>query len=274
MRGLVFDIGGTNTRVALVSASGRLGKPVIFPTSKNGPKGVKKIAEEAKKMIGSGAISFAVGGLPKLIREGNLQGWIGHNIKSLLYKKLRCPIQLENDAALAGLGEAHYGAGKGKSILAYITASTGIGGVRIVDGEIDRSTGGFEPGHHVIDAPLVLKRGPRSPGYWEKRISGSALEKRFGKTPKEITDPKVWKEFREYFALGLVNVSIFWSPETIVVGGSLLKHPQARLSDIRRLVKRYCYVFQGAPAIVRAKLGDIGGLYGALHIAKKQFFKR
>ena len=59
---------------------------------------------------------------------------------------------LANDSDLDGLGEATVGAGKGFNIVAYITVSTGIGGVRIVGGKIDVSTYGFEPGHQIIDA--------------------------------------------------------------------------------------------------------------------------
>lgn len=51
------------------------------------------------------------------------------------------PARLDSCAELAEMGRA---AGKGPAIIAYITISTGVNGVRIVDGEIDRATYGFE----------------------------------------------------------------------------------------------------------------------------------
>jgi glucokinase len=51
-----------------------------------------------------------------------------------------------------GLGEAVFGAGKGREIVVYMTISTGVGGARIVGGKIDASAMGFEPGHQIIDA--------------------------------------------------------------------------------------------------------------------------
>jgi predicted NBD/HSP70 family sugar kinase len=50
------------------------------------------------------------------------------------------PARLESCAELAEMGRT----GKGPAIIAYITISTGVNGVRIVDGEIDRATYGFE----------------------------------------------------------------------------------------------------------------------------------
>ena len=41
-------------------------------------------------------------------------------------------------AALAGLGEARFGAGRGASPLIYLTVSTGIGGAILLDGRLEQ----------------------------------------------------------------------------------------------------------------------------------------
>ena len=51
------------------------------------------------------------------------------------------PAVLCNDADVAGLAEALFGAGKGLSPIFYITVGTGIGGGLIIDGEIYRGVG-------------------------------------------------------------------------------------------------------------------------------------
>src|SRR3989344_1426609 len=82
----------------------------------------------------------------------NMSKWDNRPLKKELQRALHTKnVFLENDTALVGLGEAVRGSGKGKQIVAYITVSTGINGVRIVNGEIDRSALGFEIGHQILD---------------------------------------------------------------------------------------------------------------------------
>ena len=71
-------------------------------------------------------------------------------------------MDIANDTAVVGLGEAHRGAGIGYNIVTYITVSTGVGGTRIVDGRIDRRIYGFEPGHQTIDIDNSVWEGSAS----------------------------------------------------------------------------------------------------------------
>ena len=65
------------------------------------------------------------------------------------------PAVLGNDADVAGLAEALFGAGKGLSPIFYITIGSGIGGGLIIDGEIYRGTGrgAAEIGHLRMPTP-------------------------------------------------------------------------------------------------------------------------
>ena len=54
-----------------------------------------------------------------------------------------CPIFLQNEAALEGLGEAVLGSGKDKKLVVLITVGTGVGGVKIVNGRFDDNLLGF-----------------------------------------------------------------------------------------------------------------------------------
>ena len=54
---------------------------------------------------------------------------------------LGLPAVLGNDADVAGLAEALFGAGKGLSPIFYITIGSGIGGGLIINGEIYRGCG-------------------------------------------------------------------------------------------------------------------------------------
>ena len=67
---------------------------------------------------------------------------------------------MDNDANVAALGEARYGAGLGLASLMYLTISTGVGGGLILDRRLWRGAGGLagEIGHTTLDpnGPLCL----------------------------------------------------------------------------------------------------------------------
>jgi len=185
---------------------------------------------------------------------------------------LKIPVYLENDAAIVGLGEAMNGAGRGEEIIAYITVSTGIGGARIVDGKIDRNIFGFEPGHQIIDPTGMLCPMCDSAGHLEGHVSGVALEARFNKKAYEITDPQIWEEEAKWLAYGLNNTAVYWSPSVIVLGGSMIiKSPGISIERVSHHLKKTLTIFPERPRLVKAELGDIGGLYGALEILKQNF---
>jgi len=56
-------------------------------------------------------------------------------LKKIVEQRLNHPVSVMNDAVAGALGEATYGAGKGASAFAYVTVSTGVGGVCVLDGK-------------------------------------------------------------------------------------------------------------------------------------------
>jgi glucokinase len=106
--------------------------------------------------------------------DGILQGWAQESVTDPLHKHFKVPVYLENDTALAGLGEAHFGAGQGIDIMVYHTISTGVGGVKIEHGEIDEASTGFEPGHQVLDIDRTILGDDISPTL-ENLVSGTGL---------------------------------------------------------------------------------------------------
>jgi predicted NBD/HSP70 family sugar kinase len=166
-------------------------------------------------------------------------------------------VLLANDAALVGLGEAVFGAGKGHDIVAYITISTGVGGARIVHGTIDSAIASFEIGHTIIDKDHDV----------ESLISGGALEKRFGKPSKEVHDVAVWEKVHHYAGIFGANTIMYWSPSVIVYGGPVMN--DLHIEIIEKEAKHYLSMYDTVPLFVRGTLKDFGGLYGALALSKK-----
>jgi fructokinase len=172
---------------------------------------------------------------------------------------------------MAGLGEAVYGAGKGLEIVAYHTVSTGVGGVKIEDGQIDDASSGFEPGHQILDIDRTILGEDITPTL-ENLVSGTAVAERFGCKAYEIpqTDA-VWDELAEYLGQGLRNTILYWSPDAIVLGGSMIiGDPRIEIDPIRKYTVEALDGFVESPLITTAKLGDEAGLYGAMAILKQR----
>ena len=267
---LVFDIGGTSMRMAKSTNLRDFGKPVICQTPKDFETGMETFYYHADKLTKGKRIKAMAGGIAgplsrdnsRLVNSPNLPKWIGKPLAPELARVFRTRVFLENDSAMVGLGEAMAGAGKGFSIVAYITISTGIGGVKISNGAIDENCSGFEPGQQIIDMHSKLT--------WEKQASGKALCNKYGMSAEKISDPRVWKKEIEYIARGLNNISVMWSPDVIVLGGGVMKSKHLAISKIEKELKKVLKIFPKIPKLKRAQLKDVGGLYGALTLIRRK----
>ena len=277
----LFDIGGTKTRIATTMDFKKFGAPAVFETPKRFSDALAMYASHLRELSKESAITGVVVGIrgplipdkSTIASETILTDWVLRPIRDELSNLCGgVKVYLENDTALVGLGEAHFGAGQGHDIIAYHTVSTGVGGVRIVHGAIDEAHTGFEPGHQVIDIDATV--GHYGETTLEELISGTAIEKRFGKKPFEISqgDP-LWDELAKYFAIGLKNTILYWSPDVIVLGGSMVVGvPRILLSDIDRHLRDLMgTTFPALPALKDATLKNLGGLYGAMVVAEKKF---
>src|SRR5204862_2189107 len=101
-----------------------------------------------------------------VLKSHQIAGWDGFPLAKWLEELLGLPAVLGNDADVAGLAEALFGAGKGVSPVFYITVGSGIGGGLILDGEIYRGCGlgAAEIGHLRVGID------------WEDGIESSKVE--------------------------------------------------------------------------------------------------
>lgn len=275
---ILFDIGGTNTRVAVSDDLKELGTIESFKTPASFEEGVKQMAETIKELLPKGPQGIAGGIRGPLMEDKTgiqndvvLKKWIGKSVVGELQKYFKkIPVYLENDTAIAGIGEAVYGAGKGLEIVAYHTISTGVGGVKIENGQVDLASVGFEPGHQVLDIDRTILGEEVTPTL-ENLVSGTAVKERFGVEPYEIPQSDVlWNELAEYLAQGLRNTILYWSPDVIVLGGSMIiGDPRIEIDDIRKYTVEALDGFVETPLITISTLGDGAGLFGAMALLKQ-----
>lgn len=262
---LLFDIGGTKFRYAVSKDGKKLEEPTTFQTPKTYEEmlgAFKRIQQEfSSSQIRS--IALGIAGSQdkehmKVLRSKNLPQVRGMPLKADLERIFGIPVLLANDAILAAMGEALGGAGKGHPIVVYLTVSTGVGGAKIVHGKPDANAMGSEPGKQIIEQGKTL----------EQLVSGGDVEKRHG-DPREITDGKIWDELARFLALGLNNTIVHWSPDIVVLGGSMiLGDPAIPLDTVQAYLKEVLTIFPEPPPLVKAALGDAAGLYGALELTK------
>lgn len=269
---VLFDIGGTNTRVTVSEDLRSFEKPVKFKTPINFKEGMEKMVDAAKGLA-KGRIRGAAGAVRGMLSEDRrsiahdnvLAKWVEEPICDTLAKRLDTKVIIENDAALAGLGEAHFGAGLGAKIMVYHTISTGVGGAKIEDGRIDSYHLGFEPGKQVLDIDRTILGEDVIPTL-ENLVSGTAVEERTGEKPYDIPQSDaIWDQLANYLAHGLRNTIYYWSPDTIVLGGSMVTgDPVIPIDGIRRHTELLLEEGIAVPDIKQATLKDDSGLYGAM----------
>ncbi len=275
---VLFDIGGTNTRVAVSEDLEEFDTPIKFKTPVSYKEGFDMLLEKITELLDGRPCTAAAGGIrgilapdkQSLMSDAILSKWVDQPFVSQLSKKLKAPVYIDNDTAVVGMGEAHFGAGEDSDILVYMTVSTGVGGVKIEQGLVDQAKYGFEPGHQILDVDQTIL-GEGTPPTLENLVSGSALEDRTGMKPFDIPQSDVvWSQLASYLAQGLRNTILYWSPDTIVLGGSMIVgDPRIMLDDIRRHTETVLDDIVPCPDIVDATLGDLGGLYGAMALIRQ-----
>lgn len=98
-------------------------------------------------------------------------------LKKILEQRLNHPVTVMNDAVAGALGEATFGEGIGISAFAYVTVSTGVGGVCVLDGKPVVTDDGLA-GHvgFMTSRNAVDKCGSGRIGTVESIASGRAME--------------------------------------------------------------------------------------------------
>ena len=165
---LGVDIGGTNTKVALVSDTGEVSAIENFRTGRDFASLITNIREAAVRCRGSASIEgagVAVAGFinparDRLSYNPNLDWLVGFPLRDAIADALGSAVTLEVDSNASCLGEYRFGAGRGSARFLCLVSGTGLGVGMIIDGALVRFMGECigDAGHVVVDA-----NGPECP---------------------------------------------------------------------------------------------------------------
>lgn len=283
-----IDIGGTNLRAAVISKEGNIVE--IFKVENEVQKGadynLNKLVNQINGQWNSYEIEKVGVGAPgpldlkvgKLLNPVNLKGWENFNIKEYLSEKLELPVQVNNDANVAGLAESLVGSAKECESVFYITVSTGVGGALIIDKKIINGAHSqtAEIYNMIINEDEYSHAGTNKGGL-EGQCSGVNIARiaseAYGKTlsTKEVFDlyksndenaVQVIEKWINNISIGIANIISVVDPETVVIGGAVLIYNTYLLSKIVECTKTK--VADPSMVDIRiAQIGDNAGLIGA-----------
>jgi glucokinase len=221
-----------------------------------------------------------------VIKSHQIAGWDGFPLADWLGEALGLPAILGNDADVAGLAEAQFGAGRGMSPVFYMTIGSGIGGGLIVYGEIMRGAGrgAAEIGHLKVRDPRsndgALETLENIASGWGIGRHASRL---FGKptTAEQVAAVaaagdtlanQVLAHALDALADAICAVIVLVCPQRMVIGGGVsLMGEQLFFQPLRRRVAERVFApFAGLTEIVPASLGEAVVVHGALALAGRK----
>ena len=300
------DIGGTRVKLGIV----RGGKVLLqqsFPTESiaSGPSALEGgivSAVHGLRASFRGRVESAGVGVPGLVLYpqgvvqtcANVRGWKEIPLRARLGRRLKMPVQVDNDVHAMALAEWRYGAGRWVRNLVCVTLGTGVGGAFILDGRLYRSRLGpsAEIGHvpvgekgpacscggsacleRYVGNRDVIRRLRRRLERGEKsRIPGLVGGRLEWLTPEVVDQAcalgdrlalETWEEAGQKIGLVLAKVVTLLSPDRIVIGGGLARAGRWLFGPIRRTLRERAMRPLGNIPVVPAQLGMSAGVIGS-----------
>jgi len=303
---LAADVGGTNTRMAVVNENGDI--LALLKKSTHCKEGrdemIKFIVSFAGETIEKSKLSkeeiCGMGiGFPgplnsetgTIFNPPNLNGWDNVPLRVILEEELRVPVAIENDANAAALGEWWRGAGSGTHSLFCITLGTGVGGGIILDGKVWHGVSSIagEIGHTTVIRDGIkctcgnigcLEAYACSGGIL-KRVNNALLKEGDNDSLQPLTNLKqvdqmviqgneivlnVIKETGVILGIAVANIANLLNPEMIVLFGGVTNLGEYLVVPLKEEVKRRA--FKKATESLRIELSQLGDNSGILGAAK------
>ena len=197
MKILVFDIGGTAIKYGICQ-NGHLEETRECPTEafKGGPHILNTICSLAKQHLPFDAIGISTAGQVNpeegsiIYANSNIPDYTGTQFQQILQELFHVPVSIENDVNSAALGEAIFGAGKGKDSFLCLTYGTGIGGAIIENRHVyhGSSFSAGEFGAIITHAEEKLAGTDPFDGCYERYASATALVKMVSAVDPSLTN--------------------------------------------------------------------------------------
>lgn len=290
------DVAPRETTVVLADLSGTLLDKEKFPTSSDIEYMNKQILEKVGKFVSmypnaNLEVGISIPGIADpasgtIVYIPYFQ-WSNWNIGKQIEDKFGVPVTIDNDANAVAIAELWFGDEEIKKTRNFvmILVSEGIGTGIIVDGEVYRGEFGAagEFGHMYVgeNAPVLCSCGRRD--CWEAHASEKAILQRYASGSGAATNGNIdiehliglavngearavqtLRESAHYLGIGISNLIVGFSPQAIVISGSIVKAWDVMKEELNILAGRSIRDELPSPAIVRSSLGDEPTVLGSI----------
>lgn len=291
---VVFDIGGTHVKYAVMDESGYFLARGKYPSEKNDFAKFKNdllaVIERAKERHEIVGIAISCpGGVDS--ESGVIGGSSalpcihGPNLKKVLGEETGLPVELENDANCAALGELWKGAAKHNQDVLFVIIGSGIGGAVVKGRKIHKGAHlhGGEFGYMIMDVynengnivcktwseigatVALVNRVAKEKGLSVRDLNGETI---FAMAEQgDIQAQKAVDEFYVSLARGIFNLQYVYDPEKIILGGAIsdrgdfIEQIEKKLSILLSCV----HIAKVKPIIEKCHFKNDANLLGALY---------
>lgn len=288
-----IDIGGTKIAGAVITADGTIVSHQTHPTpAQNGGAAVLAAAVDmAQELVSPEVVGIGVGTGGQvdatqgviLSATDLLPGWAGTPIKAVFEETFGLPTTVDNDVNALAIGEACFGAARGKDTVVFLALGTGVGGALLINGRIHHGAhgAGGEFGHLLLSADENARRDCGGHvGTLEAYASGPGLAQTWREMTGNLTDlvtgqevvtrpggPEAVRRTGEYLGCGLVSLANALDPDVIIIGGGLAALGDLLLAPARQLLRSRALPGPAQCPVLRAALGPEASVIGAAALA-------
>lgn len=288
-----IDIGGTNVKMAAMTATGITLERLQFPTHDTElaewSGEVRFRLEEWSATLGQ-PDGYGVSAPGIVSPDHRAVSWMMGRMEALRgfewtdFLGSTSFVPVLNDAKAALVAEAWIGAARGAQNAFLLTLGTGVGGAAIVDGRLMAGTLG-RAGHlgHICLDPYGSLDIVRTPGSLEEWIGDSTLsarsENRFSDTRTLVQAVRdgdaaansVWHKSVRGLAAGIASLVNVLDPEIVILGGGIAAAGPILFDPLADMLDEIEWrPFGTGVPVVAASLGEWSGAIGAARYSMLQ----
>lgn len=297
------DVTPRVTTIALADLTGKIMLSEVFPTSPDigymNEQILSRVTQFADDNPARGLeVGISIPGIADQVAGRMLYipyfQWSDWDIGKRIVAATGLPVIIDNDANAVALAELWFGSDEIKKTRNFIMLliAEGIGTGIIVDGQVYRGESGAagEFGHMFVgeNAPVNCSCGRRD--CWEAHASEKAIIERYGSVNGhgaaaididrfidlarngERQATRVLNETARYLGIGISNLIIGFSPQTIVVSGIIVKAWDLISEEINELARRSIRHKLTSTLIVPSVLGDNPTVLGSISLVLSRKF--
>ena len=299
--GIGVDIGGSNIRVALTDARGRVVAETREATSAAGGRAItRQVVSLVRRVtagtaLGAGVPTVVGVSVPGVIDPDGATVHYAWNIgqsgpfdlRTPLEKALRTQVVLDNNVNLAAVGEQWQGAAQHLRTFAVIAVGAGVGAGIVHEGQLLRGAHGaagevaflpLSPDYQRRRAAspdeaggLILLGKAQARSDWQDSGSPTSVEELFDRAARgEAPAVALVEEESRRIAAITASICAVIDPETVILAGGVGAN-EALVARTGQLVDELAPF---PPTVVRSALGDRASLVGAVALAVRRTRER